>query len=114
MNLYDGPLQAHRFDLDAHELLFLQLLEQFFEHPGLGPAVHAGVDRVPVAETLWQCPPLTTVLRNIQNRIDDSQVLARNVAVLVRRVLLDASKLLGIDFHAGSISLSVNRLWFVS
>jgi hypothetical protein len=43
-------VQAHRFDLDTHDLSMLQLFKQAIEHAILGPAVHASVDGVPIAE----------------------------------------------------------------
>lgn len=42
------------FDLDAHYLRALQLLEHAIKDACLGPVVHTGVNRVPVAEALGQ------------------------------------------------------------
>ena len=45
-------VQGYRFDLDPHDLIVLQLREYAIQHAVLGPAIHAGVDGVPVAESL--------------------------------------------------------------
>jgi hypothetical protein len=51
MNLDDGGVHFDGLDLDAHNLLALQHLEDLIEHATFGPAVHAGIDGVPRAET---------------------------------------------------------------
>jgi hypothetical protein len=50
MHFDGGRIQRHRLDADAHDLFALQLLEDRVQHATLGPAVHAGVDGVPLAE----------------------------------------------------------------
>src|SRR5574337_151688 len=99
MHLDAGGVQRHRFDPDAHQLLALQRLEHLVEHAGLGPAAHARIDRVPVAESLGQPTPLAAVLRNKQHRVDHLQVAHADIAALLRQAVLDAGKLLGRDFH---------------
>ena len=44
-------VQADRLDLDPDDLLALQVLEKPGHDPGLAPAVHAGVNGMPVAES---------------------------------------------------------------
>jgi hypothetical protein len=58
MNLHDRTVQTDRLDLDADQLLALQLRKESIEHTGFGPAVHAPIDRVPVTESLQQRTPL--------------------------------------------------------
>lgn len=100
MHLDDGAIETDGLNLDAHELLMLQLLEQSIQHAGLRPAVHARVDRVPVAKALRQRPPFAAVLRDIQDRVDHSEVSERDVAALNRQERLDALELFCGDFHA--------------
>ena len=100
MHLDDGNVEADRFNLHANELQMLQLLKQAIQHPGLGPAVHAGIDRVPVAEALGQRVPFTDVLGDLQDRVDYVEVAERDVAALYRQERLDATELSGADFHA--------------
>lgn len=52
MHFDDRTVETYRFDPDPYELLMLQLLEQPIQHTGFCPAVHAGVDSVPIAEAL--------------------------------------------------------------
>src|SRR5579862_5073135 len=112
MNLDNRAVQTHRFDLDADELLALQLRKQAVEHTSLGPAFHARVDRMPITKSLRQGSPLATILGHIEDGINHVEVLVRDVAVLTRQVLLDARKLFSADFHSTSVSnmcASVNR-----
>ena len=100
MDLDDGAVQRHRFDLDANDLSTLQLLEHSIHHPQLGPAIHAGIDRVPVAETLGQAAPLAAVLGYIQYGVQDPQVGKTDIAPLSRQATLDLFVLGRCDFHA--------------
>ena len=92
--------QRDGFDLDAHNLCALQLLEHSIEHTGFGPAVDARVDRVPVAEALGQSTPLAAMLGHIEDRIDHLQVAQADVATLPGQAVLNGGELLGRDFHA--------------
>ena len=47
MHLHDGRVHLDGFDLDVHDLLPLQLLEDVIQHAILGPAIHAGIDGMP-------------------------------------------------------------------
>jgi len=99
MHLDDRAVQAHRFDLDAHELLMLQFLEQPIQHAGFCPAVHACIDGVPVAEVFRQAAPLAAVLRDVQDRVDHLKVGERNIPALYRQERFDPIELLRGDFH---------------
>jgi hypothetical protein len=100
MHLHDGAVERDRFDLDAHDLSMLQLLEHAIHHAQLGPPVHPGVDRVPIAEALGQATPLAAVLCNVQDRIQDLQVGKADIASLPRKTALDLLVLGLCDFHA--------------
>lgn len=52
MQFDHGAVQADDLKPNADQLLMLQFLEQPIEYSGFRPAVHASVDRVPVAEML--------------------------------------------------------------
>jgi len=100
MHLDDGAVERDRFDLDAHDLSMLQLLEHPIQHSQLGPTVHAGVNGVPVAKALGQAAPLATVLAHIQDGVQDLQVGKTDVAPLSRKATLDLFVLGRCDFHA--------------
>jgi len=100
MNLDAGAVNAHRLDADAHHLRALQLLEHAIQDASFGPAVHARVDRVPVAESLGQASPLAAVLGDVKDRIDHLQVGHAHVAALRGQAMFDLGKLLERDFHA--------------
>jgi len=82
MNLDARGIQRDRLDLDAHDLGLLQLLEHPIEHTRLGPAIHAGVDRVPVAEALGQPSPFAAVFGHVKDGVDHLQVAQADVAAL--------------------------------
>ena len=83
---------------------------------GLGPAVHARVDRVPVAEPFGQSAPLAAMLGHIEDGVDYLQVAQADIAALLGQTVLDGGELLGCDLHAeivravAEIAISVNAL----
>lgn len=100
MDLDAGGVQRDCFDLDAHDLCSLQLIEHAIEDTGFGPAVHAGVNRVPVAKAHGQSAPLAAMLGHIEDRIDHLQVAQADVATLPGQAVLNGGELLGCDLHA--------------
>jgi hypothetical protein len=77
------------------------------EHPSLGPTMHAGVDRVPVAEPLGHAAPLAAVLGHVQHGIDRLQVNHADIAALSRWTVLDKRELLDRDPHADAVSSTI-------
>ena len=104
MHLDCGTVQSHGFDLDADDLILLQLREHPIQHAALGPAIHAGVDGVPVAEPLGQAAPFAALLGDVQDGIQNPQVGQAHVAALSRKTVLDQAVLRVGDFHPRSIS----------
>jgi hypothetical protein len=109
MDLHDSAIETHRFDLDADELFLLQLLEEPIQHARFSPAIHPQVDRMPVAKPLRQSAPFAAVLRHVEDRVDDHEILMRDVATLARQERFDASKLFSGNFHTAIVSNSDNR-----
>ena len=112
MDFDGGAVQRHRFDLDADDLMVLHLREYPIQHAALRPAIHAGVDRVPVAEALGKTAPFAALFGHLQNRVQHSQIGQAHVATLRRQTVLDQAVLRVGDFHPRSISqkmiISVN------
>ena len=80
---FDGRrIQAHSLDADAHDLLALQLLEDAIQRATLGPAVHPGVNGVPISEAFGQSAPLATLLNDIKQGIQQLQVVQLHIAAL--------------------------------
>jgi hypothetical protein len=104
MYLDRGTVQSHCFDLDADDLSMLQLREYPIEHTALRPAIHAGVDGVPVAEPLGQTAPFAALLGDVQDRVQHPQIGEAHVAALCRQTVLDHAILRFGDFHPRSIS----------
>ena len=86
MDLDDGAVHRHGLQLEANDLLPLQLLEHPVEHPALRPAVHAHVDGVPVTEPGRQPSPLAAVLGHVEDGVEHLQVRQTDVAALHRKV----------------------------
>ncbi len=82
MDFDGGGIQAHGFDADAHDLLALQLLEDLIQYAALGPAIHAGVDGMPISEAFGQSTPLAAVLGDIEQGVQQLQVVELHVAAL--------------------------------
>jgi hypothetical protein len=100
VHLHRGRVERKRFDLDADDLLQLQLLEDPVEHPVLGPAVHPHIDGVPVAEPARQATPFAALLGHIQDRIEHFQVAQTHIPALQRQTILDLLVLLPRQFHS--------------
>ena len=104
MHFDDSAVQADRLDLDAYDLSMLQFLEHAIEYSALGPAIHARIDGVPIAEAIGQSAPFATVLSHVQDRIDYAQIRMAYVAPLLGQAMLDLAVLRFGDFHPRSIS----------
>jgi len=104
MNLHHGAVQRYRLDLDAHDLGLLQLLEHPVEHPALAPAVHARIDRVPIAEALGQAAPLAALLGHVQDGIQNTEVGQTHVAPLRGQAVRDLFVLGAGNFHTRTVS----------
>ena len=82
----------------------LQLLEHPVEYPALGPAVHAHVDGVPVAEAGRQPSPFAAMLGHVEDGIEYLQVRQADVAALHREVRGNAGVLSFRDLHPRMIA----------
>ena len=101
MNLHYRTVQGHGLDPDTDDLSMLQPLEQSVQHAALGPAVHARIDRMPVAKALWQAAPLAAVFGYIQNGIENLKIRKAYVASLPGQTAFDLLILSFGDFHTG-------------
>ena len=90
MNFHRSGVERESLDPDAHDLLHLQLFKHAVQYAIFGPAVHAHIDRVPAAEPLRKTPPLATLLRHIQNRVQHLQVRKTYVSALHWQAIFDA------------------------
>ncbi len=109
MHLDTGAIQRDGFDFDTDDLLLLQLLESAIKYTTFCPAIHAGIDSVPVAKAFGQTAPLAAMLCNIENGVENLQVGKADIAALTRHAVLDFMILGFCDFHHRIISNSVNR-----
>jgi hypothetical protein len=100
MHLDAGAVQRHGFELDLHDQRSLQLLEGPIQDTRLGPAVHARVDGVPVAEAPGQTTPLAAVLRHVKDGIEHLQVAQADIASLHWQAIRNLFELRFSDFHA--------------
>jgi len=108
MHLDERAVEADRLDLDAEDLLVPNFPEQAIVDAGLGPADHARIDRVQVAEALREAAQLAAVLSDMQDRVGPLEVAERAAAALRRQQRRDPIERRCCDFQAASISTSVN------
>ena len=112
MNLDRGAVQRYRLDPDANNLRLLQLLKHPIQHTAFAPAVHAGVDGVPIAEAFGQAAPLAAMLGHVQNGIQYAQIAETDIAPLERQTVYD-SLVLGLsDFHALQYT-RIHAIWLL-
>jgi hypothetical protein len=99
MDFDRGRVQRYRFELDADDLLDLQLLEHTVKNAGLGPAAHPHINCVPAAKTLRKTTPFTALLSHIQHCIENLKVAQTHVPTLHRQRILDPFILRCCQFH---------------
>ena len=104
MDLDDGTVQGHGFDLHADDPCVLQLGKNAIQHPALRPTIHASIDGVPVAEPLGQTTPFAPLLGDVQDGVQHVQIVEPHVAALPRQARLDLAILCVGDFHVRSIA----------
>src|SRR5687767_7751706 len=110
MHFDGGTVQGNGFDLDTDDLIVLQLREYPIQYAASGPPIHAGIDRVPVAEPLGQTAPSAALFRDVQDGVQHPQIGQAHVAALCRQTVLDQAILRFGNLHSRSISC--NR-WLV-
>ena len=99
MHLERGRVQAKGFDLDAHDLLGLQLLEDAIQNAALGPPIHACIDAMPVAKSRRKTAPFAALLGYIQNRVQHSEILELHIPALNWQAIFDPLVLLRCYLH---------------
>ena len=93
MNLDDRAVQTDVIEADGHNLFGLQPGKDSVQNSRLAPAVHARVDRMPIAKMLRQAAPFAAMLNHIQQRVEPLQIGHADVAALARQAIGDALKL---------------------
>ena len=99
MHLDDRAVQGDCLELDSQELFALQVGKDLVENPILGPAIHPGVDGVPVAEPLRYAPPLAALLGDRQDGIEHLQIREADIAPLHGQARRNACVLIFGEFH---------------
>ena len=104
MDLDEGAVQGHGFDLHPDDLSVLQLGKDTIQYPALRPPVHASIDGVPVAEPLGQTTPFASLLGDVQNGVEHLPIVEPHVAAWRWQTRRDVMILGGGDFHGPSIA----------
>jgi hypothetical protein len=99
VHLDDRAVEGNGFDFDLNNLLSLHGLEDLIQNAALGPAHHAGADRVPGSKMLGEPPPFAALFGDIQNGIEDLKVGESHIAALNREAMGDLLVLGFADFH---------------
>ena len=110
MDLDACGVQRDSFDPDTHDLCTLQLLKHAIQDAGFGPAIHARVNRVPVAEAFGQSAPLTAMFGHKKDRIDHLQIAQADVATLPGQAVFNGGELFRRDLHVGDFLAQSSRL----
>jgi len=112
MDFDGGRIQAYGLDTDAYDLLALPLFEDVIPHAALGPAIHAGVDGMPISEAFGQAAPLTAVLGDLEQGVQPVPVVELYVAALAGKTGGNTLVLRFGDLHARhsitELQISVN------
>lgn len=100
MNFDRGAVQAHVLKAQGQDLLLLQAGKDPVQDPRLTPAVHPGVDSMPVAKMLWQAAPFATVFHDVKQGVEQLQIGHAHIAALPRQAISNTLKLTLCDLHA--------------
>ena len=98
VHLDDRAVEGNGFDFDLDDVPGLQGLEDLIQDAALGPAHHAGEDRVPGSEMLGETPPCAALFGDIQNGIENPKVGESQIAALNREAMGDLFVLGFADF----------------
>lgn len=104
MHLDAGRVQRYRLNSYAYDLLPLKLFKHTIKYAAFAPAIHTRVDGMPVSESLGQPAPLTALLRDIKDGIQDSAITYADITSLQWQAAFYLLKLLFIKFHARSLT----------
>ena len=99
VHLDDRAVEGNGFNLDLDDLPSLHGLKDLIQDAALGPAHHAGVDRVPGSKMLGEAPPFAALFGDIQNGIEDLKVGESHITALNREAVGDLLVLGFADFH---------------
>lgn len=99
MNLHRGAVQRADLYLDRNDLHRLHGREHTRQNPLPGPAAHPSIDRVPMAVLLGQPPPLGTILRNVENGVEDFQITVGQATAMLGEAVGDAFIVLLCQVH---------------
>ena len=93
MDFDRGAVQTHIFHVNGQDLFRLETGKDPVQDPGLAPAVHPGVDGMPIAKVFGQTPPFAAMLDHVQQRIEQLQIGHPDVATLARQAIGNPLKL---------------------
>ena len=110
MHLDAGAVGAEALRVLAARLLLPKRSEQPLENAALGPVEEPGVDCVPFSEALQQRAPLSAVLHDVQNRVDENDVVNPNVSALNRKIGVDSGTMFRRGLFHDCAPLDFNRI----
>ena len=90
MPLDHGAVPRHRFQLDPHDLLSLQLFEDPVQHAILRSAMHPQVDGAPFAKPIREAASFAAMFDHIQHGVEHWRVRPPDIATLHRKVRCNA------------------------
>jgi hypothetical protein len=97
---FDGrAVQRDGFDLNPGDSQSLHLLENTVQNAPFGPAIHARVDRVPVAVMRRQGAPFASLLGHVKDRVEHLEIGQADIAPLLRQARGNQFELFGSDLH---------------
>ena len=113
MNLDNSAVKRKNLDFDGNEPLALKPLKNSGEGAVFAPAVHPGINGMPVAEFFWETPPLAAIFRDVEDGIENLEIIQGNISPLPREAIGDAFIMFFGYVHGASIPhkhISSNRV----
>ena len=99
-------IQRNSLHSESQDLLSLQTGKHPIQDAGLAPAVHPGVNGVPVAEVLGQPAPFAALLGHKENGVEHLQVGQTHIASLPGQTVGNPRILALSNFHPTTLQLT--------
>ena len=99
VNLYGRAVNADNFSSDINYVFVLKFFKNTVNCPVFRPTIKSDIYRMPIAELLWQRPPLAAVFNYVQHCTHEIVIWNRWFFALLRHQMLYFRKLFSCQSH---------------
>jgi hypothetical protein len=107
MDFNKGAVKASTVDVFGYYKLFLELFKNSRKNTSIYPTSHSVVDSMPMTKLFRKSAPLAAVFENVKDAVENLKIRIVNITTGVGKTISNFSELPPIDFHPGSIEVTV-------